>query len=527
MTTRNTAFIVHPAKGGLDTSTPPTLLKPDQLVLAENCVYGISGSRAKRPGTARHNATGLVNADGTPATVTGLADFWRFGTCLDASQYLVGHAGNTLRKDQGAGTWAAIDSNLAWGTSGSETTITIAQGYAVFANGIDIPKKWDQTTLDNLSSGAPYFSFAAYHLRRLWVGGYAAAPSTLWYTAAGDITDFTGTDTGTLILDEDDGDRIMGLSPPWQGRLYAFKGPNVGSVWNVSGTTVSSFTKTRMFSAAPCVSHRSIITTPDDIYWASRHGIHSLKATDRFGDTQQALLSAPIQTTWDTLASTRLGQIVGFSHPTQNIVGWFCPEGGQNTLGLIYNYALGLWSLWRFTGLGAASCMVARTPITGEPRLYLGGYTGYVYAGDQDTKSDENANQAYSFRVRSPIHQRFSDTLTELHEKSFFAVTTFYRPLATSSSLTMTTYIDNIQTATVLSAARTITMSVAGDLWDSTFIWDQSVWDGRGAPGYDEAPIEGRGRSIQVDWEQATAGGDAELYGYALRVAPGESHAME
>jgi len=794
VTTRNTAFIVHPAKGGLDTSTPATLLQPDQLVMANNCEYGIAGSRAKRLGTVRYNPTALAADLGggiVNLTFAALADFWRHGTCLDANQQFIAHAGTTLYKDDGDGVWDLMDATLAWGTNGSETGITIAQGYAVFSNGVDVPKKWDQSTLSDLSSGAPYFSFSSYHLRRLWACGYASSPSSVWYTAAGAITDFTGTDTGTLLFDEDDGDRVMGLSQPWQNRLYVFKGPNNGSVWNVSGTTVNSFTKTRMFSAAPCVTHRSIVTTPDDIYWVSRHGIHSLQATDRFGDTTQALLSLPIQDTFQSLTASRLSQIVGFYHPTRNVVGWFCPEGGQNSVCLVYNYALKLWSLWRFTGLAGASCMVAITPSTRKSRLYIGGYNGYVYAADQLTKSDENADQAYSYRIRTPIHQRFSDTLTELQEKSFFcttpdmrvltadlrwraagdllrgdlllafeeeqapnrlmggrktvpsrviradrmrlpvyrihlsdgtvlrssgehpwlttyasarkqwwqtteelaksvaqglrrslvrflnpweqlrtyeagyvrgifdgeghisfahgryparsprlgfaqnkgivldtcvacldeygikydarpnprsrvtnvvirgtwadrlamlgkfrperliektvealltgrfgmrcggidrvrilamafegeqevvgletssrtyfsegfgahnSVTTLYRPMATSSDVTLTTYIDNILTATTSIGTKSITMTVSGDLLGSTFILGQSLLGGRGTAAYDEFVVEGRGRSIQLDWEQDIAAGDVELYGYAVRVAPGEAHAFE
>lgn len=523
MTSRNTAFIVHPAKGGLDTTTPPTLLQADQLVIADNCEYGVAGSRTKRSGTTRYNATAITTAS-FGDTITALADFWRHGTCLEGTQRFVCHAGKTLFKSDGDGVWTSINPSSDFGTNGTPASITIAQGYAVISNGVDIPQKWDQSTLSNLSAGAPYFTASVYHLRRLWVFGFASAPSSLWYTKAGDITDFTGTDTGTLILDEDDGDRVMGLSLPWQGRLYAFKGPNIGSVWNVSGTTVNSFTKTRMFTAAPCVTHRSIITTPDDIYWASRYGFHSLKATEKFGDTAQALLSRPVQSTFLALSEARLDQIVGFSHPTRNIVGWFCPQGGVNDVCLVYNYVVGLWSIWRFSGVHPRSCMVAITPTTKKSRLYIGGDTGYVYAGDQPIKADENGDQAYAFQVRSPILQRLGDTMTELHEKSIFSVTTFYTPLATPSTMALTVWVDNYSTATTLTSTKAVTLSMPGDLWDTSWIWDQSVWDGRGGNAYDEFIVEGRGRSLQIDWTQNTVGGDIELLGYAVRAFPGEGH---
>jgi len=505
-------------------------LKARASFVAENCEYDVSGARRKRLGTVRYNSTALLADLGGGAvtlTFTALADFWRHGTCLDGVQRFVAHAGTTLYKDDGDGTWDAIDSTLAWGTNGSLTTITIAQGFAVFANGVDVPKKWDQTTLSDLSSGAPYFSQSTYHLRRLWVSGFASNPSQLWYTKAGDITDFTGSDTGTILFDEDDGDRITGMSQPWQNRLYIFKGPNNGSVWNVSGNTVNTFTRTRMFSAAPCVSHRSVITTPDDIFWASRHGFHSLSATNKFGDTEQFFLSRPIQASFRALSDKSLSQIIGFSHPTRNVIGWFCSEGGRNDVAFVYNYVTKAWAIWRFTGIGAASCMVAITPGTRESRLYLGGYNGYVYAADQPIRADENGDQAYTYRVRTPIHQRFSESLTELHEKTFFSVTSFFSPVATPSTMTVTAWVDNFTTATTLTGTKNVTLSLSGDLWDVSWIWDQSLWDGRGGGAYDEFIIEGRGRSIQIDWMQNTVGGDVELLGYAVRVAPGEPHAFE
>ncbi len=527
MTTRNTAFIIHPAKGGLDTTTPPTLLAPDQLVIADNCEYGIAGSRRKRLGTARYNTTQATSSAEVSVTICALADFWRHGTCLDATQQFLMHAGGKLWKDDGDGVWDNLDATLAWGSPGSQTGITIAQGYAVFSDGVDVPKKYDQTTVSNLSSGAPYFSYSVYHLRRLWVFGFASNPSQLWYTAAGDITDFTGSDTGTILFDEDDGDRVMGSSLPWQGRLYVFKGPNIGSVWNLSGTTVNTFTKTRMFTAAPCVTHRSIITTPDDIYWASRLGFHSLKATEKFGDTAQTLLSTPIQSTFLSLSEARLDQIVGFYHPSRNIVGWFCPQGGGNDVCLVYNYVMSLWSIWRFSGFRAPSCMVAITPTTKKSRLYIGGNDGYVYAGDQTLTADENGDQAYAFEVRTPILQRLGDGLTELHEKSIFSVTSFYTPVATPSTMAVTVWVDNYSTATTLVSTKAVTLTMPGDLWDVSWIWDQSLWDGRGGNSFDEFIVEGRGRSLQIDWTQNTVGGDIELLGYAVRAFPGEGHAHE
>ena len=44
---------------------------------------------------------------------------------------------------------------------------------------------------------------------------------------------------------------------------------------------------------------------------------------------------------------------------------------------------------------------------------------------------------------------------------------------------------------------------------------------------YIEAPIEDRGRGLQVEWRQSGVNQDMEILGYAIRYAPGESFALE
>ena len=134
MASKTQRFVVLPANGGRDETTAPILLQPDQLVVANNIEYLIEGSRRKRLGCSRYNATAM---SGGPQ-VTALADFWRYGTSLTPTQKFVAHAGTIIRKDDGDGIWD--DVKTAWGTAASETCITIADDFAVFLNGVDTPR---------------------------------------------------------------------------------------------------------------------------------------------------------------------------------------------------------------------------------------------------------------------------------------------------------------------------------------------------------------------------------------------------
>ena len=527
MATRNLAYIVHPALGGLDTTKAATLLEPDQLTIADNVEYFTSGARKKRLGTARYNASAI---SGTP-TVTAVADFWRHGTGIGPTQKFVACAGTSIWKDDNDGVWDEIQT--LWGTATSRTHITIAQGYAVFSNSNnDIPQRWDQTTLAALTAGTIRFEACVYHLRRLFPIGEQTAhsgttnPSRSRYCAASDITDFTGGDTGELIFDDDDGDRLVGVSQPFHGRLYFFKGPTRGSVHELTGTTAATFARNKVFTGAPCVTHAGIITTPNDVFWASRYGFHSLRATQKYGDTEETFISRPIQSLFNALSLNRLSQIVGFYHPTRNIVGWNCADAGQvqNNLCFIYNYLLDRWAVWDFTGLNQASCAVMLDPAgtgLGQPRLYFGGYDGFVYEGDQTTQTDANGS-AYTARIRTPVHARFSDELTELHEKSFYSVTTMFKPKGNYSA-SLDVNIDGRTSSTTIALA-------GGGIGLGTFTLGSSTLGvlGGGSPfQYAESIINDRGRSIQVQWSQSGANQDMEIYGHAIRFAPAEGHAME
>ena len=74
MASRNVPFIIHPARGGLDSTKAATLLGPEELTEALNIEYDTSGARRKRLGTNRYNATAITDAP----TVTALEDYWRY-----------------------------------------------------------------------------------------------------------------------------------------------------------------------------------------------------------------------------------------------------------------------------------------------------------------------------------------------------------------------------------------------------------------------------------------------------------------
>lgn len=511
-------FIVHPAKGGLNSTQGPTHIPPDALRIATNIAYGVDGVRRKRPGTNRLNAAQVLDG-GTAITFTGIADFWRYGASLAPVQSYIATGGTQVwRMTPGDATWTSI--GTGWGSNTANTSITIGQGFAVFANDLnEAPQSWDQTTFAALAGSPPNFSMSRYHLRRLWYAGVPATPSTVNASAAGDITLHSGADYLTYVVDEDDGDRVVGLSQPWKRRIFVFKGPNKGSIHELAGLTAATITRDKIITGAPCISHNSIITTPNDIYWCSLYGFHSLRTTQEYGDTKEFFLSAPIQKDFDRLNTSRLGQIQSFWHPTQNVVGWLVPWAGQvqNTAVFLYNYALSQWSIWEFGGFNPSCAAVMRDPTS--QRLYVGDYTGRVHSGDQDIRSDDDGTVSYAARIRTPIHIHLSDLASEMAEKQFYAATTFFKPKGDYNA-TLDTVVDGSSVGSF-----NVSMAGSGAIF-GTAIFGTSRFGGSEI-GYVETPFMARGRSVELTYTMSGANRDMELYGHAIRYEPAELNALE
>src|SRR3990167_4829293 len=80
--------IYLPVLGGLDTATDSLLLQPTDLSTFTNGEYEQYGGRLKRGGRIRDKAAEMT-LSGTTATVSAMADFWRFGSTLTATQQFV------------------------------------------------------------------------------------------------------------------------------------------------------------------------------------------------------------------------------------------------------------------------------------------------------------------------------------------------------------------------------------------------------------------------------------------------------
>ena len=289
----------HVFDGGWSTDFGPTVdLSPDNsgrivipfLVDAENVFFELDGGPHKIGGASKLNSTTIESG----AVLTGVYDYWRQGTTGLPVRRRVVHAGTKVLSDADD---AVFSTTLFTGlTSGAVPNYSTFDDLLIISSDstVDVPRSWNQTTAQNLAGSPPRFSFSTPHKGRQFAAGVYTNPSTLYYSAAFDPEDWTGSGSGSIRIDPDDGDMITGIAS-YKGELVIFKGPNKGSIHRLSGSSGADFSVIPFVRGLGCAWQNTIFQFKDDLGFVSQYGsVHSLKATSAFGDFNDAALSRAI-----------------------------------------------------------------------------------------------------------------------------------------------------------------------------------------------------------------------------------------
>jgi hypothetical protein len=219
---------------------------------------------------------------------------------------------------------------------------------------------------------APRGSFLSVHQNRIWIAGLQRDPTEI-IGCGRDILGFPNVyDWNTSNLREigavslrvsaDDQDIVTGISRTFLGDMYVFKRKSlhriVGNVFNdLNFQGALPFQIQTLSRTLGCGSHRSIQQVGNDLFWMSEKGVHSLQATNQFGDIEQAYLSFPIADLFEKLNKRNL-------QVSQSV---FMPRLGLYLLGvpecdcafmsklLVYSVATKRWQVWdigKFTSIG-------------------------------------------------------------------------------------------------------------------------------------------------------------------------------
>lgn len=410
----HSGWVRHSLEGGWATAYGPTVdglpgkdgfLPIPFLIEAENIDYVFPRGVRKIGGTTRVNSSDIVSSS---TTITGLHDYWRQGTSGSATRRKVCHAGTQMFADTDDNVFASLTTGLELGAIPHYSTF---DDFLIVGSSstTDVPRSWDQTTFQNLAGSPPRFSFSASHKNRHWAAGVYTAPSTLYYSASVDPEDWTGAGSGSIVIDPNDGDMITGIAS-YKNELLVFKGPYRGSIHRITGSTPSDFAREIFIRGLGATWQNTIITYGDDLLWQWSTGtIHSLKATNAFGDYNQAFLTFPIDN-WlrENVNKSRLKFACAVNDPVNSRVLFGLSRNAvqYNDFMLSYDYRFkdppfdrGRWS-YR-TAYPASSLGFFVDNSAGERRVYVGGTNGRIRRIDGATKNIDGST-AYTAQVTTP-----------------------------------------------------------------------------------------------------------------------------
>lgn len=377
------------------------------LLAAENIIHETGGQTRKIGGATKINSTAIT---GGP-DITGMFDYWRAGTGGTFTQKFMAVTGDgKVYKEDMDGVFDDITGAAVIAANSIPVFCQARDLLLIFFDTNAVPLTWNQTgNVATLGGSVPLGRGALFAHNRPWTWGDNANPSRLTYGSSTVVADFTGIDTGSIDIDPDDGDRLIG-AVFHQKIIFVFKGPNKGSIHAITGTAptgAEGFAKHLVVRGIPLQSHNSIVPFGKDVMFMSERGIHSLSALLQAGNMEEENNVTRYHKSFfkNQINRTVLNKTWGVDYSSNHSLVWTLQSNG----GTEPDLAFGL-SVIKLKEKGylpfkinrqCLSAAIRIHPTTKVRELIFGGTDGF--ARRQDT-SDRNIDgtTSYGMRVTTP-----------------------------------------------------------------------------------------------------------------------------
>ena len=516
---------IWPASGGLDQSSIPGTAKPEKLEDCDNVLFTVNGSRKKKWGLNTYYRSGY-----TPTVsqgFRGLTDFWRNVSNVQTHK-VVSFVGNKVWADAADGRFTDI-TGAASLVAGDQVIFDVFEGLQLLFFENAVPYKWNMVGNIAVLGGVPAScSLGRVHKRRVWLAGNKAAPHRLYYSAVDAPEDYTlGSGGGSLDLDSGDSDPvgIVAIFPSFFDDLYVAKRRSLYRIREIydydqtTGEFVTTFKVEPVIKGIGCISHNSVIATPNDLIWCSERGIHSLRATDQYGDVDAAFLSFPIHEFYNSNVnfSKAKNMWAVYAPELNSYLLAFTRRGQSHNVDLLgYNLVLGEWFRWQNYD-AAALCQFVDS--RGKTRILVGQEDLNIGILDQDLVTD--LGTSYSMYCTTPIIYPMGRPDVEVDYKNLWL---FFKP-QDSGNIYVSYQIDDKDSITETVDQRDDTGDIIG-----TAIIGQGIIGGAGTIKTVRVPLQGAGRGIRFTFSQiptsTTTGEDCDIYGYIIEGAYAEDSAL-
>ena len=337
---KGTPFVHGDFRGGLNTKAANYLVEDTQCRDCLNVQSTTTGAVIKRQGILSLADIGAATKTVQAIEATSSDHFLAMS---DAKIFkVVGSVPTEVASGFSEGKWTVVEAT-ADTTGPALTPVETSQGPVFLSNG-SVSKAWDGTTLTNWTmdvdstldvpgSLVKPHKYSLVHESRVVTAGNLENKSTAYWS---EVQIGIGTKPRTWMLenqqlfDPDDGDEITGLGRVGSN-ILVFKKHKVFVVYDIN-----TGANRRLTSNIGCVSHRSIVETPNGTYFLADNGVYVTNGSD-------------VQLVSDQITPT----IIGLTQ-TSNATGMYFRNHyflSSPTDGIILDYDLILKSWWKH-GLG-------------------------------------------------------------------------------------------------------------------------------------------------------------------------------
>lgn len=356
-----------------------------------------------------------------------------------------------------------------------------------------------------LSGDAPDFFTMSYHFQRLVVND-KTNKDRVHYSAPGNPEQWQGIgDSGAIDIGTGDGDPegITTIFPSFKGRLFVGKR---NRTYQLFGDSPENFQIVETSKGLGTVGPQAVaqVDLDDVLYWSDK-GIHSLAATDSYGDFQGAFVSAKIQNRFNAYAQGRLKFTQGIYIGQLNSVAWLVSDANRTDFSsiLLLNTQNKEWYTWPDISATALALVVK-----GDASKLFYAKDGRIVETQNGTFADFD-DQPIRFYIKTGTiyPQQSPDAVS-----GFKKFTLMYKPRGAFEA-TARVKIDNFG-----SQPLSFTQSADGALLGVDFILGQDVLAFENVLAPFTLPIDGFGRGATIEIEQSGTDEQLEIYGFGFEI---------
>lgn len=303
---------------------------------------------------------------------------------------------------------------------------------------------------------ATFPTFGTLHSGRVFAGGNASDPHRIYYSTLTDHEDFTGAGSGTFAIYPGEGERLV-AAMSFRGALVLFKYPTGIYVLNTTDPQPANWVLTVLTRAVGTLNQHSVVQIEADTLYLDRIGnIHSLVATDTFGDVTTSDIGdsndiSPFMRT--TMNMDALGRIQAIWYPSKNQA-WFA----MSRLGTSDNDFRFIVSFEGMTQQGPVPkffmsrrdiciSLWVRPDADNVPRPVFGDAAGFIWLADQESRLKDGVGYPVRFET-SNMDLAFLDPSLATRWKTGQFLELCLEPVG-DWDLTVEVYWDDLLTDTV------------------------------------------------------------------------------